>query len=72
MKWGLILSMTALAVVLILYEWPRVKKLTKKDKWVFLTLVTISWVLSMFDLPNLPGPTTIVQSILKPLWIFPE
>ncbi|KQL49903.1 hypothetical protein AN963_09505 [Brevibacillus choshinensis] len=72
MKWGVIVTMTVLAVLLILYEWPRVKKLPKKDKVVFLTLVFMAWVLSMFDLPNVPGPTTLVQALFKPFGIVLE
>lgn len=67
MKWGVILSMTALAVLLILFEWPRMKKVPKKDKVVFFVLIFLAWILSLQDLPNLPGPATALNALFKPL-----
>jgi hypothetical protein len=64
--------MTVLAVVLIGYEWPRLKMQPRKDKLVFLSLILIAWTLSLFDLPNIPGPTTMVQTLFKPLAILLE
>jgi len=66
-KWGIILSVTALAITLILFEWPKLRKLPKKDKLVFLALILVAWTLSMFDLANLPGPTSVVHAMFKPL-----
>lgn len=67
MKWGLILGMTVVAALMFLYEWPRMKHLPKKDKITFITLVFIGWFLAMFDLPNIPGPTTLIETIFEPL-----
>ncbi|MFD2371549.1 hypothetical protein ACFSO0_16605 [Brevibacillus sp. GCM10020057] len=67
MKWGLMISMTALAITMILFEWRRLSKLPKRDKVAFISLVIIAWGLSMFDLQQLPGPTTVLQAIFKPL-----
>ncbi|RNB88389.1 hypothetical protein EDM59_04490 [Brevibacillus nitrificans] len=72
MRWGVVLSMTVLAVVLIGYEWPRLKKQPRKDKLVFLSLILIAWTLSLFDLPNIPGPTTMVQTLFRPFAILLE
>lgn len=67
MKWGLFLGMTALVGVIILFEWPKLKPLPRKDKVSFFTLMFIGWFLSMFDLPNIPGPTSMIESLFKPL-----
>ncbi|KZE42824.1 hypothetical protein AV540_25480 [Brevibacillus parabrevis] len=67
MKWGLVAGMSALVCILFVIEWPRLSRLPRRDKMTFITLVFIGWVLSMFDLPNLPGPTTMINEIFEPL-----
>ncbi|MGG1661074.1 hypothetical protein [Brevibacillus sp. NRS-1366] len=67
MKWGLFLGMSALVGLIILLEWPKLKPLPQKDKVSFFTLLFIGWFLSMFDLPNLPGPTSVLETMFKPL-----
>lgn len=66
MKWGLILAATALAIGMIWFQWPKMRHYPKKDKAAFLVLLLIGWVLSLFDLPNLPGPTSWISSLFRP------
>lgn len=67
LKWGLVAGMSALVCILFAIEWPRLSRLPRRDKMTFIALVFIGWVLSMFDLPNLPGPTTMINEIFEPL-----
>lgn len=60
-------SCVTIAVLLILwFDWPRMKAKPPKDKAAFVTLLLIGWLLSMLDLPNTPGPTTLLEAVFKP------
>ncbi|MGE7761445.1 hypothetical protein [Peribacillus sp. NPDC097895] len=64
---------TAVIVFLIiLYEWPKMKKNPKKDKVAFLTLLLIGLVLSMFNLPQMSGPTEWMQTLFRPFGEYME
>ncbi|WP_421617804.1 hypothetical protein ACAF76_010100 [Brevibacillus sp. TJ4] len=67
MRWGIMLGKTVVVVLIFLFEWPKIKSQSKKDKRAFLTLLGIGWVLFLFDLPNIPGPTTLLDTIFKPI-----
>ncbi|MCQ6278421.1 hypothetical protein JN080_04055 [Bacillus sp. EB600] len=58
--------------VIILFQWPKMKQHPKKDKWAFFMLLLIGWMLSMFDLPNMPGPLTWIEELFKPVGQFME
>lgn len=56
-----------IAVMLIsLLEWPKLKAKPMWDKAVFVSLLLLVWLLSMFDLPNTTGPSTVLQVIFNP------
>jgi hypothetical protein len=44
----------------------------KKDKIAFFTLLLIGWVLSMFDLPHMGGPTAWIETLFRPFGQFME
>ncbi|WP_066071093.1 hypothetical protein [Neobacillus soli] len=69
MKWGGILGITALLMLIILYEWPKLKKNIRKVQVVFFTLITIGWVLAILLVlfPNMPGPSQLIDFIFKPI-----
>lgn len=67
MKWVQIVVMSVLVCILFALEWPRLSGLPKRDKAAFITLLFVAWVLSMLDLPNLPGPTTFINALFRPL-----
>lgn len=69
MKWGGILGITALLVLIFLYEWPKLKKSIRKVQVVFFTLITIGWVLAILLVlfPNMPGPSQLIDFIFKPI-----
>jgi multisubunit Na+/H+ antiporter MnhB subunit len=58
---------TAIIVIIILFEWPKMKQQPIKDKLVFIVLLFIGWFLSMFDLPNMSGPLTWQEALFHPL-----
>lgn len=66
MRWGVLIGVTAIMALMFAYEWPRMKKNPKKDKIAFVVLILIGWILAMFDLPNMTGPTTWIETIFKP------
>jgi len=65
-RWGAFFATTLIITIIIFIQWPRIKKYSKKDKWAFFILIFIGWGLSMFDLPNMAGPTTWVKALFKP------
>jgi multisubunit Na+/H+ antiporter MnhB subunit len=67
MRWGIVIAVTTIVVLIFLFERPRLKPDQKREKRSLVTLLVICWILSMFDLPNLPGPTTLIEFIFKPL-----
>lgn len=70
MRWGSFLAVILVSVVILLFQWPKVKKAPKKDKWAFSIILIIGWTLSMFDLPHINGPVTWKEMIFKPLGQF--
>ncbi|MCQ6275567.1 hypothetical protein JMM81_11420 [Bacillus sp. V3B] len=69
-----IFGITFVAILMTLYEWPKMNKNQKKEKWAFLTLTIAGWLLAVLLIffPNMPGPTHLIKIILKPLGQFLE
>ncbi|TMV48916.1 hypothetical protein FE783_14675 [Paenibacillus mesophilus] len=66
MRWSGMIAVTVIIGLIFLYEWPKMKRSPKKDKAVFVTLLSVCWVLSLFDLRSMAGPTTLIESLFKP------
>ncbi|MGE6256503.1 hypothetical protein ACQKCU_01145 [Heyndrickxia sporothermodurans] len=66
MKWGTFFATTLIIIVIIFFQWPKLKQASKKDKGVFFSLLFIGWMLSMFDLPRISGPTSWISAIFEP------
>ncbi|KYD31799.1 hypothetical protein [Parageobacillus toebii] len=69
MKIGLILGTLVLVALIFLYEWPRINRTQKKEKAVFVVLLSLGTILAIVLIwnPDLPGPTQMVDYIYKPL-----
>ena len=69
MKIGLILGTLVLVALIFLYEWPRINRTQKKEKVVFIVLLSLGTILAMVLIwnPDLPGPTQMIDYIYKPL-----
>jgi multisubunit Na+/H+ antiporter MnhB subunit len=69
MKIVFILGTLVLVALIFLYEWPRINRTQKKEKVVFVVLLSLGTILAIVLIwnPNLPGPTQMVDYIYKPL-----
>ncbi|MCD1162946.1 hypothetical protein [Peribacillus frigoritolerans] len=72
MRWGAFFCTSVVVVLIILYEWPRMKQNPKKDKMAFLTLLLTGLILSMFNLPQMSGPTQWIEALFRPFGEFME
>ncbi|GHH99428.1 hypothetical protein [Neobacillus kokaensis] len=68
MKWASVLGITVVVMLITLYEWPKMTKNLKKEKWAFVTLTMAGWLLAVLlvFLPSLPGPNDLIDMIFKP------
>jgi multisubunit Na+/H+ antiporter MnhB subunit len=74
-KWGAIIGITIVAILMVLYEWPGIKPGQKKEKAVLIGLTLMGWSLAitLLFLPNLPGPTQWIDTLFQPVkQIFPK
>ncbi|NNU92368.1 hypothetical protein ETC01_03350 [Geobacillus sp. NFOSA3] len=69
MKAAFILGTLVLVALIFLYEWPRINRTQKKEKAVFVVLLSLGTILAIVLIwnPDLPGPTQMVDYIYKPL-----
>lgn len=69
MKWGAILAITLILFFIALYEWPKINVNSKKDKYLFLTLEVIGWILAVLivQYPDMLSPVDMINAIYKPL-----
>ncbi|WP_199425934.1 hypothetical protein [Thermaerobacillus caldiproteolyticus] len=69
MKAGVILGTLVLVALIFLYEWPRINRTQKKEKVVFIVLLSLGTILAIMLIlnPDLPGPTQMIEYIYKPL-----
>jgi hypothetical protein len=71
-KWGQFFGTTLIIVLILLVLWPRMKKITIKDKTIFFLFLIFGWGLSILDLPNIEGPMTWMRFFFKPFAAFME
>jgi multisubunit Na+/H+ antiporter MnhB subunit len=64
-----VFGITLVAILITLYEWPKMKKNQKKEKWTFVILTIAGWLLAVLLVffPDMPGPTHFIDMIFKPL-----
>jgi multisubunit Na+/H+ antiporter MnhB subunit len=69
MKAVFILGTLVLVALIFLYEWSRINRTQKKEKAVFVVLLSLGTILAIVLIwnPDLPGPTQMVDYIYKPL-----
>ncbi|MFK7696014.1 hypothetical protein [Paenibacillus sp. HJGM_3] len=69
MKTFAVLGVTVVAVFMILFEWPKLKRDQKKEKAAMICLAAIGWLLAVLLVffPEMPGPTQLFDTIFKPL-----
>ncbi|WP_240507995.1 hypothetical protein [Virgibacillus indicus] len=56
-------------ILVILYEWPKMDKEQKKEKWAFAGLTMAGFLLAVMLIyfPDTPGPNQLVGEIFRPL-----
>jgi multisubunit Na+/H+ antiporter MnhB subunit len=69
MRWGALLGVSVMIFLLILFGSPGINKKQKKEKIAYITLFVIGWLLAcmLILFPDTPGPTQVVDRMLKPL-----
>lgn len=69
MRWGAVFGITVLVACMVLFEWPTMNPKQKKEKATFIGLTAMGWLLGVLLVffPDLPGPTQLLETILKPL-----
>lgn len=73
MKWMSLTAMVVVIILFILYQMPRIMDRTNRDKWAFIVLTAIGFLLGVLLIynPDMPGPTKLVDMLLKPFAHFP-
>ncbi|MBM4761099.1 hypothetical protein [Bacillus sp. B15-48] len=74
MKFASVIGITMIAILMTLYEWPKISKNQKKEKRAFVALTIAGWMLAVLLVyfPDMPGPTQLIQTVFKPLSKFLE
>ncbi|WP_085992235.1 hypothetical protein [Oceanobacillus senegalensis] len=69
MKLLSVLGIIFLGILITLVEWPRIGKDQKKEKIAFVLLTVVGIILAtlLVYFPEMPGPTQMVEGMLKPL-----
>ncbi|MDB5055483.1 MAG: hypothetical protein JWM44_3533 [Bacilli bacterium] len=69
MKWGAVFAIVIIAILMTLFEWPKINQNQKKEKVAFMIVTGIGCLLAFLLIiyPEMPGPTQLVESIYKPL-----
>lgn len=66
MSGSFFIGVTIAVLLIVWFEWKKLRSKPAKDKAVFVALLLLVWILSMLDLPKTPGPTTFLLYIFKP------
>jgi len=69
MNGAAVLGIAAVLALMALYEWPKLSPRQKKEKIAFASLTAAGGILAVLLLyvPDLPGPTDLVDALFQPL-----
>ncbi|WP_134705204.1 hypothetical protein [Ammoniphilus sp. YIM 78166] len=69
MKFGAMLGILFVVLLITLFEWPKINPNQKKEKAAFVALTAMGFLLSVLLLyfPEMPGPPKLIEAIYKPL-----
>ncbi|WP_044894373.1 hypothetical protein [Bacillus alveayuensis] len=72
MKWASLIGITAVAILIVLFEWSRINKNLKKEKWIVVIITMSGWILAILLVffSDIPGPADLINMIFKPLGKF--
>ena len=68
MKWGAVLGVTVIVVIMILYEWPKMNPEQKREKATFIGLLAMGWLLGVLLVffPDMPNPSKLFAAVFEP------
>ena len=74
MKWSSVFLCIFIIFLMILYQWPQLKKSQKRDKAAFLSLSVAGLLLAILLImfPDISGPTQMIDWLYKPFGKFLE
>jgi hypothetical protein len=66
------IGVTVATILIILFEWSRMNKKQKKEKWTVVILTMSGWILAILLVffSDIPGPADLINMIFKPLGKF--
>ncbi|MEC5423563.1 hypothetical protein QGM71_08670 [Virgibacillus sp. C22-A2] len=69
MKLGYVFVILVIAVLITLYEWPKIDKNLRKEKQFFIvfTVGGVLLAILLIYFPTMPGPSQLVEIVFKPL-----
>lgn len=69
MKWGALFGYSLLIICIVMFQLAKVKKDNKKEKVALISLSLLGWILAtlLLFIPELPGPTQLIDHVFKPL-----
>ncbi len=69
MKWGMFAGNIIIVILIVLFEWQKMKSNQKKEKAALVTLSVLGLLLAqlLVFFPDLPGPTQFIDSLFRPL-----
>ena len=72
MIWGQIFGLTILIIIIVGFQWSKLKQDQKKEKVTFISISVVGWILSILLIifPDMIGPTQIIDTLFKPLGKF--
>ncbi|MBX4149105.1 hypothetical protein [Paenibacillus lautus] len=70
MKGVYIVSITVVAILMFIYQWPKIKSTEVKEKAAFATITVIGWGAAIIYIifPNMGSPAKIIDFIIVQLF----
>ncbi|MCM3588391.1 hypothetical protein M3182_22190 [Mesobacillus maritimus] len=65
--WNTIFLVQAFIWLIVLFEWKRMKNISKADKITIAAILVLSAMMSFLKVENVPGPITLLHYIFGPL-----
>jgi len=66
MRWSLLCGVTIAILLIVWWEWSKMKTKPKWDLAVFVFINIAAWLLFLLDLPHTPGPASVLEIVFGP------
>ena len=69
MKAAFVIVTTIIYIFISLYEWPKMDRKQKKDRFGLVMLSIVGWMLAfvLIIFPDIPGPIQFIEYVFKPI-----